>query len=73
MNAVAPGPTETELYRARSPIGSAEETDLLRTVPMRRLATPAEIAHAICSLLDEDAGYITGQILRADGGGSVAA
>ena len=73
VNAVAPGPTETELYRARSPIGSAEETDLLRTVPMRRLATPAEIAHAICSLLDEDAGYITGQILRADGGGSVAA
>jgi NAD(P)-dependent dehydrogenase (short-subunit alcohol dehydrogenase family) len=46
---------------------------LLRTIPMRRLAAPAEIAHAICALLDEDAGYITGQILRADGGGSVCA
>jgi 3-oxoacyl-[acyl-carrier protein] reductase len=73
VNAVAPGPTETLLYRSRSPIGSAEEADLLRTIPMRRLAAPVEIAHAICSLLDEDAGYITGQILRADGGGSVCA
>lgn len=73
VNAVAPGPTETELYRSLSPVGSPQEADLLRTIPMRRLAKPAEIAHAICSLLDEDAGYITGQILRADGGGSVAA
>ena len=73
VNAVAPGPTETEMYRSRSPVGSAQEAELLRTIPMRRLAAPAEIAHAICALLDEDAGYITGQILRADGGGSVCA
>ncbi len=73
VNAVAPGPTETEMYRARSPVGSAAEADLLRTIPMRRLGSPAEIAHVICSLLHEDAGYITGQILRVDGGGSVAA
>jgi NAD(P)-dependent dehydrogenase (short-subunit alcohol dehydrogenase family) len=32
-----------------------------------------EIAHAICSLLDDDAGYITGQIVRADGGGGIGA
>ena len=38
-----------------------------------RVGTPREIAHAICALLDEDAGYITGQIIRADGGGSIAA
>jgi 3-oxoacyl-[acyl-carrier protein] reductase len=73
VNAVAPGPTETEMYRARSPQGSEQEANLLRSIPMGRLATPVEIAHAICSLLDEDAGYITGQVLRADGGGSVCA
>ena len=61
------------MYRERSPIGSERERRLLETIPLRRLGTPREIAHAICGLLDEDAGYITGQIIRADGGGSIAA
>jgi NAD(P)-dependent dehydrogenase (short-subunit alcohol dehydrogenase family) len=73
VNAVAPGPVETEMYREQSPVGSERETRLLQTIPLRRLGTPREIAHAICSLLDEDAGYLTGQIIRVDGGGSIAA
>jgi NAD(P)-dependent dehydrogenase (short-subunit alcohol dehydrogenase family) len=70
---VAPGPVETELYRERSPIGSEREARLLAAIPARRVAQPREIAHAICTLLDDDASYITGQIIRADGGGSIAA
>ena len=70
--AVAPGPTETELYRERSPVGSDREARLLASIPLGRVGAPREIAHAICILLDEDAGYITGQVLRADGGGSIA-
>ena len=73
VNAVAPGPIETEMYRELSPVGSEREAHILQTIPLRRLGTPREIAHAICPLLDEDAGYITGQIIRADGGGSIAA
>jgi 3-oxoacyl-[acyl-carrier protein] reductase len=73
VNAIAPGPTETEMYRERSPIGSEREARFLETIPLRRVGTPREIAHAICALLDEDAGYITGQIIRVDGGGSIAA
>ena len=73
VNAVAPGPIETEMYRERSPIGSAREARLLESIPLRRVGQPREIAHAICALLDEDAGYITGQVIRADGGGSIAA
>jgi 3-oxoacyl-[acyl-carrier protein] reductase len=73
VNAVAPGPTETELYRERSPIGSEREARLLESIPLHRVGSPREIAHAICALLDEDAGYITGQVIRADGGGSIAA
>src|SRR5690348_4679644 len=73
VNAVAPGPTETEMYRQRSPVGSEREALMLENIPMRRVGKPREIAHAINALLDEDAGYITGQILRADGGGSIAA
>lgn len=68
VNAVAPGPTETEMYRERSPVGSDRETRFLENIPMGRVGRPQEIAHAICALLDEDAGYITGQIVRADGG-----
>jgi NAD(P)-dependent dehydrogenase (short-subunit alcohol dehydrogenase family) len=71
VNSVAPGPTETEMYRERSPIGSERETRFLETIPLHRVGTPREIAHAICTLLDEDAGYITGQVIRADGGGSI--
>ncbi len=73
VNAVAPGPIETEMYRERSPIGSAREARLLESIPLGRVGQPREIAHAICALLDEDAGYITGQVIRADGGGSIAA
>jgi len=32
-----------------------------------------EIAHVICMMLGDDAGYITGQIVRVDGGGSISA
>jgi NAD(P)-dependent dehydrogenase (short-subunit alcohol dehydrogenase family) len=73
VNAVAPGPIETEMYRERSPIGSEREARFLESIPLHRVGTPREIAYTICALLDEDAGYITGQIIRADGGGSIAA
>jgi 3-oxoacyl-[acyl-carrier protein] reductase len=73
VNAVSPGPIETDLFRERSPIGSEREVRLLEKIPLHRVGTPREVAHAICALLDEDAGYITGQIIRADGGGSIAA
>lgn len=72
VNAVAPGPIETELYRERSPVGSEREALLLEKIPMRRVGSTREVAHAIYALLDEDAGYITGQVLRVDGGGSIA-
>lgn len=73
VNAVAPGPVETEMFRQLSPAGSEREGKLLEGIPLQRVGTPREIAHAICALLDEDAGYITGQVIRADGGGSIAA
>jgi 3-oxoacyl-[acyl-carrier protein] reductase len=73
VNAVAPEPVETEMFRERSPIGSEREARLLDRIPLNRVGTPREIAYAICALLDEDAGYITGQVIRADGGGSIAA
>ena len=71
VNAVAPGPTETELFRANNPPGSSGEARYLDAVPMRRLGTPREISAAVAFLLSDDAAFITGHVLRVDGGGSI--
>lgn len=71
VNAVAPGPTETELFRAGNPLGSDGEARYLASVPMGRLGQPDEIAAAIAFLLSEQSGFITGQTLFVDGGASI--
>jgi 3-oxoacyl-[acyl-carrier protein] reductase len=70
-NAIAPGPTETELFRTNNPPGSEGEARYLRSVHMRRFAQPEEIAAAIAFLAGEKAGFITGQTLFIDGGASL--
>ncbi|NKJ44642.1 MULTISPECIES: SDR family oxidoreductase [unclassified Novosphingobium] len=71
VNAVSPGPTETELFRANNPPGSDGERRYLSGVPMGRFGQPDEIAAAIAFLLSERAGFITGQTLHVDGGASI--
>ncbi len=70
-NAVAPGPIETELFRAGHPAGSEAEKKALAAIPLGRLGQPAEVAAAITFLLGDEAGFITGQVLGVDGGGSL--
>lgn len=70
-NAVAPGPTETALFRANNPHASEDEARYLARVPMQRLAQPSEVAAAIASLAGETAAFITGQTLFVDGGASL--
>ena len=53
------------------PVGSPEEKELLSTIPMGRVGQPKEVAAAIEFLISEDAGFITGQTLCVDGGGSL--
>ncbi len=70
-NAVAPGPTETALFRANNPRASEGEARYLARVPMQRLAQPSEVAAAIAFLAGETAAFITGQTLFVDGGASL--
>jgi 3-oxoacyl-[acyl-carrier protein] reductase len=70
-NAVAPGPTETELFRANNPQGSEGEARYLSGVPMGRFGRPEEIGATIAFLAGENAAFITGQTLFVDGGASL--
>jgi 3-oxoacyl-[acyl-carrier protein] reductase len=70
-NAVAPGPTETDLFRAYNPPGSEGEVRYLARIPMKRFAQPGEIAAAVAFLAGDAAAFITGQTLFVDGGASL--
>ena len=71
VNTVAPGPVETELFRAGHPVGSDAEKRALASIPLGRLASPADVAGAVSFFLSDDGSYITGQILGVDGGGTL--
>jgi 3-oxoacyl-[acyl-carrier protein] reductase len=64
-NAVAPGFIETDMTAAMSPEARAA---MQAQIPLERLGTPADIAHAVGFLCSEYASYITGQVLVVDGG-----
>jgi NAD(P)-dependent dehydrogenase (short-subunit alcohol dehydrogenase family) len=69
VNAVAPGPTETEML-ARLTADPARRAALIASVPLGRVGTPEEIAEAIVFLASDKASFITGQVLSVDGGKS---
>ena len=67
VNAVAPGPTETAMLDRLT--GSAEKkAAFFAAVPLKRGALPAEIAEAVVFVASDKAAYITGQIIRVNGG-----
>ncbi|WP_315705389.1 MULTISPECIES: SDR family oxidoreductase [unclassified Bradyrhizobium] len=71
INAVSPGPTETELFRANNAPGSEGEARYLAGIPMRRFGKREEVAAAVAFLLSDDAAFMTGQTLHVDGGASI--
>lgn len=71
VNAVAPGPIQTESFAEIYPQGSEQEQRLLAGLPLKRAGLPEEVAYAIGFFLNDQASFITGQTLFVDGGGSI--
>lgn len=65
VNAVAPGYVETDMTAALEP---AQREAMLSAVPLGRAAKPEEIAASIAFLASDEAAYITGHVLAANGG-----
>ena len=65
VNVVAPGFIVTDMTEA---LGEAQKTALLGQVPLGRLGSPEDVAHAVAFLASPDASYITGETLHVNGG-----
>jgi 3-oxoacyl-[acyl-carrier protein] reductase len=65
VNAVAPGMIETDMSQVVRGIAGDE---IKKIIPMKRIGKPEEIASVVAFLASDDASYLTGQVLRVDGG-----
>ncbi|WP_039824413.1 SDR family oxidoreductase [Nocardia testacea] len=66
VNAIAPGPTDTEATKTTTPASMVK--DMVNRLPLKRMGTPDDMAGALLYLLSDDASWVTGQIFCVDGG-----
>jgi len=69
VNAILPGPTErTLLYEYLTGTHPEEKDNMFNAIPMKRLATPEDMAEAVMWLCSDAASFITGHAMPVDGG-----
>jgi 3-oxoacyl-[acyl-carrier protein] reductase len=66
VNAIAPGPIDTEANRTTTPKEIVD--DIVKGLPLSRLGTPDDLVGMALFLLSDQASWITGQIFNVDGG-----
>ncbi len=71
VNAVGPGPTETEMWNKNNPPDSPTTRAHIARIPMGRMGSPEEIAGAVGYFMSEEASFTTGQHLFVCGGLSI--
>ena len=72
VNVVAPGPIEsTEMFHEVLPKGDPRISKLAQSIPVGRLGTPEDVAHAVMFFASPAASFITGQCVYVCGGASV--
>lgn len=74
VNCVCPGPTDTPLLKSitQGEKGARVIEAILKGTPIRRLATPSDIAQVVAFFLADEAGFVTGQVLSVSGGLTMA-
>jgi 3-oxoacyl-[acyl-carrier protein] reductase len=65
VNAVAPGMIETDMSKA---VRGLAGDQIKKIIPLKRIGKPEEIAQVVVFLASDEASYLTGQVLRVDGG-----
>jgi NAD(P)-dependent dehydrogenase (short-subunit alcohol dehydrogenase family) len=68
VNAVAPGTVRTRAWEERLAVNPLVFDELNAFYPLRKVATPADVAAAVAFLVSDDASHITGVVLPVDGG-----
>jgi 3-oxoacyl-[acyl-carrier protein] reductase len=66
VNAVSPGYIDTDMTAAELP--EARRAELLKSIPLGRVGKPEDVAAAVAYLAGPAASYVTGQVLRVNGG-----
>lgn len=72
INCVCPGPCDTALFASIAGDKPKLREALIKAIPLRRLAQPADLANVVAFLASDEAAYVTGQTLSVSGGLSMS-